>query len=1165
MPLALVIRTLLSYTISTPLSPRPPTKVSHVTPTRPQSGTRELTPPSVDAGGASRGGGAPWYALAIVPTLGLLFLHLGHPQVWVRELPGWWFPSLGVGLVLVAWLGRWAVLLVAADVLLVAAQAPLIDAPVLWNDPWRRMAGPLWDAVMLALEVLVIWECYYHRLKGSRRLGDPRSAMLFLMIVTASTGLFAFLHALPPWIVDRETPPHLETMLRGFWLSHALGALAVAPPLLATLTPWLVRRRLARPEPPSPDRDPTRRFRLIDVLEVSGLALIMALLGTLEAIIYKRSEVSQWQISGIPLLVVVWASLRQGLRGGTIVASSAVGMQLFLLGQVYRDIPPPFLWQANLLAQCSAALLVAAASNSIRLSEARYRQVVTRIPVVLYSARVRQSDGGGRAAPQADVTFVSPAALRLFPAHPELLLGDYRRWFGFVYPGDREILLAAMRQLSRQGEPVTCEYRLVTTVDTTTPPPGPLVTTGSGLLGALRSVLKASYGNRVISFREPPRERLRWVRDTMAPLFGPTGELEGWDGIVSDITEQRALADDLRRTTSMFHALVANLPAGVFFVQGEEGLPILVNTRARQLLGQREDPAAGLARLVEVYHLRRPDGSSYPVAELPVVAAMRDGTTCMRDDIVVHRPDGSLVPLIAWAAPIDLSERGQHDAAVWVFEDLTTLQQAESARRESEARLRTVFETMAEGVVVIDGQGVITACNPSACRILGLSPENLTGRSLYDPNWRVLREDGSAMPVDEFPAVISLRSGHPSRHGVLGVPSGDTGAMRWLLVNAMPLPSLGDDGAPQRPRVVTTFSDISDYRQALEIVRASEEKYRVLVETLPILLVQFDQQGRATYVNPTAQAISGYGIDDLSAPDDWIGLLPEADLPAARDAFAQALCGTTSRFETRYRAKDGRELVGYVLVEPRTQGDTVVGTTALIVDMTRERQLEWELERAQRLELIGRVSSGIAHDFNNLLTVILTLAELSRYALPPEHSIQEDLRKITYAGEQAANLAHQLLAFSKNKQPIPRRLDVNRVARRTLELLRATLPKSIEITAELSESELPVLADEMQLQQVLMNLCLNARDAMPQGGRLLVRTEADAGPWVHLSVADDGEGIPREVQKRIFDAFFSTRERGTGLGLAMVQQIVEANSGRVAVESHPGEGARFDVWLPRVA
>jgi signal transduction histidine kinase/integral membrane sensor domain MASE1 len=863
----------------------------------------------------------PW----VLAGFGLLLLHLGNPLTWGHPLPEWWFPSLGFGLVLVAWLGPRAVLLVVIDVLLVAVQAHLMGTQTIWGSGRLGLVGPIGEAVLLAAEILTAWGVYHQLARGARRLGDPRSATLFLLLVPGLVvGIFALPRGLLAWRLDPESTS-LPRWIGFYWLSHALGILAVAPPLLAALTSWLVRHHLARPEIPvqAADIEERRPLTRSDVIEITVMAVVLAFLSLRQAVITTKPDEAGLQMWGMPLLVIVWASLRHGLRGGTIMASSAVCAPLLVMNFVNRPVDAnPFLdfarsldphrviLQANLLAECSTALLAAAAANWIRLSEARYRQVVTRIPVVLYSARVTRR-GDGRTPPRAEITFVSPAARTLFGVEPADLRGDYERWLVHVHPEDREILRAAVAQLERGAGPVTCEYRLT------------ISDTGDGKYD--------DWDDSPNPARHAPYVT-RWARDTLAPQYGPAGELDAWDGVISDITEQRALADDLRRTTSMFHALVANLPAGVFFVQGEAGLPILVNARARQLLGQREDPAAGVDRLVQVYRLCRPDGTPYPTEELPVAAALLRGATGMRDDIVVHRPDGRQLPLITWAAPIDLGGQGKHDAAVWVFEDLSPLHEADAARRESEAAL----------------------------------------------------------------------------------------------------------------------------------------------------------------------------------------------------------------------------------------------------------------QRAQRLDLIGRLASGIAHDFNNLLTVVLTLAELVRNTLPDDHPARDDLRRISYAGEQAANLAHQLLAFSKQRRPEPQRIDVNRVAGRTLELLRATLPKAIHIEPALAHEDLPVQADEMQLQQVLMNLCLNARDAMPNGGRLQVRTEAvDGGRgtgdgkggngsapspvprtpstahWVRLSVQDNGQGIAEDVKERIFDPFFSTKERGTGLGLAMVRQIVEGFGGHVEVMSQPGEGARFDVWLPR--
>jgi PAS domain S-box-containing protein len=382
-----------------------------------------------------------------------------------------------------------------------------------------------------------------------------------------------------------------------------------------------------------------------------------------------------------------------------------------------------------------------------------------------------------------------------------------------------------------------------------------------------------------------------------------------------------------------------------------------------------------------------------------------------------------------------------------------------------------------------------------------------------------------------------------------------------VLVNAMPL-GAGPAG------VVTTLADLTGYQHAQEGVRLSEERYRGLVETLPLMVVQSDRQMQVTYVNPALRQITGYELAEVAEPAAWGQHVHPDDRRLLLEMGDAALAGKEGRGEIRYRAKDGSDKVGFLIVQPRRQGGEVVGVTTLIVDMTRERRLEQELQRAQRLGLIGRLSSGVAHDFNNLLNVVLNLTELARGNLPPEHPVHQDLRRIAEAGEQAAALAGQLLALSRQRRATARPVEVNRVVRRTLDLLKATLPSQVVLEAELDEGDLLIRGDETQLQQVLVNLCLNARDAMPQGGRLRVRTAADGQPGsgqVLLSVGDEGVGIDEQAQARIFEPFYTTKEGGAGLGLAMVQQIVAGFGGRVEVASRPGQGARFDVWLPRVA
>jgi PAS domain-containing protein len=633
----------------------------------------------------------------LLPAAGLLLLHLTHllgGQLGAG--PVLWFAQAGVAVALVAWLGPRALALVAADSVLAWMEVRLTAGAPTWQE--TACAG--WSAAVAAVAAGLAWWCYHHLARGARGLGDPRSAVLFLLLVSGLvTGWCAAAEALLPWLLGL-TPGSLSSAIGSLWLGRALGILAVAPPLLAVLTPYLVRHGLVRPEGGgSTAEQHAAQFPLHprrgDWIEVAGLVTAAGTFQALLLLVHGRTEPAGWQAWGVPLLLVGWASLRQGLRGGTLVAGTAAALPLVLLtwGWPAGSGPLAFAVQGNLLTQCSIALLAAASAGWIRASEARYRRVVGGIPVMLTSVRVDPSGSvhsraAGSALPSsaAEISFISPACRELLGCEPEQLLGGFDGWLERVHPSDREVLLAAVAQLQRQDQPVTCEYRLAP----------------DGLVSGC--VVSGESDHSPLTTHHSPLTKERWVRDTLAPHHGPDGRLEGWEGVLTDITEQRALAGDLRRTTGMLHALVANLPAGVFFVQGRR--PILVNARARQLLGQQE-PTIDLDDLAAVYRLCRPDGSPYPLEDLPVTLALRRGLTSMRDDIVVHRSDGRRIPLMTWAAPIDLGGSGRPDAAVWVLEDASALRQAEAALRASEARLRAVIETMAEGLIVQDDQGAI--------------------------------------------------------------------------------------------------------------------------------------------------------------------------------------------------------------------------------------------------------------------------------------------------------------------------------------------------------------------------------------------------------------------------------------------------------------------------
>jgi two-component system cell cycle sensor histidine kinase/response regulator CckA len=235
-----------------------------------------------------------------------------------------------------------------------------------------------------------------------------------------------------------------------------------------------------------------------------------------------------------------------------------------------------------------------------------------------------------------------------------------------------------------------------------------------------------------------------------------------------------------------------------------------------------------------------------------------------------------------------------------------------------------------------------------------------------------------------------------------------------------------------------------------------------------------------------------------------------------------------------------------------------------------QRRLEEELHLAKHLELVGRLASGTVHDFNNLLTVLMGMAGLAKTEVPHDHPVCQYLNRIEEVGEQASHLTGQLLTFSKQRPHQSGPVDVNTLVEQTLKLAKSIMPPAIVIDMVLDPLAPIVLGDDVPLKQVVMNLCLNARDAMPDGGTLTIRTspgspagENNGKQWVLLSIADTGHGMPAQVRERIFEPFFSTKERGTGLGLAVVQQIIGEFGGKIEVWSEPEKGTRFDIWLVR--
>jgi len=504
---------------------------------------------------------------------------------------------------------------------------------------------------------------------------------------------------------------------------------------------------------------------------------------------------------------------------------------------------------------------------------------------------------------------------------------------------------------------------------------------------------------------------------------------------------------------------------------------------------------------------------------------------------------------------------------------------AEANLRQSEMRFRTLIETIPHGIQEIDPNGVIIFANPAHANIYGCESEELVGKSIFD---LAAGEDASRQ-LKEHLAFLMTHQPHPSPW------FGQDKTKDGRIIDTQVDWNYKRDVQGRVLGLTTIISDITHRKRAEKALLDNLTFMNTLIDTIPNPVFYKDSEGLflgcnvayARTLGLPKEKILGRRLIDLESniSADMAAHYHRQDIllisnPGIQTHESQVLCADNAQ----------RDFVLYKATFNDTEGQ-VAGVVGIMLDITElkkaereRRQLELQLQQTQKMEALGTLAGGIAHDFNNILAAIIGYTEIVVADTPPKTTSHEYLKRVLEAGERARSLVKQILAFSRQGEMEPKPVQVKLIVKEVLKLLRASLPATIEIDQQI-QSDGAVMADPTQIHQVMMNLGTNAGYAMGhKGGRLSVgleeisldeaftrlHTGMQPGPYLKLTVSDTGQGIAPENLTRIFDPFFTTKPKGegTGMGLSVVHGIVTHMGGLITVNSVPGQGARFEVYLP---
>jgi PAS domain S-box-containing protein len=650
-------------------------------------------------------------------------------------------------------------------------------------------------------------------------------------------------------------------------------------------------------------------------------------------------------------------------------------------------------------------------------------------------------------------------------------------------------------------------------------------------------------------------EAERWVHGMGVLETDGNGDARSLIGTIQDVSELKESEELRRKTETRFRTVVDTMNEG-FFITDEEAVFTFVNqalltinglSSAGEMVGSHVTRFLSAEAVREVERIYRETLTGQMHSVPPAVT-----------DIV--QPDGREVTIEI--RPTPLFDKGKFIGFCGIVSDVTGRRRAE----ETVSRLHTAIENSGDIIFMTDTEGIITYVNPHFTKVYGYTPAEVVG--LTTP--RVLKS--GKMHREDYE---ELWSAVLSRQAVIREMINKSKDGRLIIIEASLNPVL--DSNRNISGFLAVQRDVTERKLVDERLRESEEKFRLISENVADYILVLDLGGRHVYSNASYRAVVG-DTAEPSTSDPILDIHPD-DRNRVREAFDETIrTGLGKQVEFRIVLPDGTtRLLEANASVIRSDAGEVVNVVVVSRDITVRKKIDEQALRVQRMESIGTLVGGIAHDLNNVFSpIMLSVGMLQKSDLGQQIRHAADI--IESSAKRGSELIRQVLSFVRGVEGERTVLQVRHLVAEIENVISETFPRSIEIRTNMPKNLWLVSADPTQIHQVLMNLCVNARDAMPDGGRLTIggenvsvdqdyvetRLETTPGPYVILSVTDTGSGMPPHIVQRIFEPFFTTKSfgKGTGLGLSTVQTIVKSHEGFINVYTEPGKGTTFRIYLP---